>query len=162
VLYEERNGIGETPTGTRAFDLICWCLKLRVGNKIIGPQALQEILGEQWRDVKMDTIENALKAIGSERCAIEVHREPAGSTEEGWSEPIDLFGRITPEPVLTRDMLPPVIADYAFDVAERMGVDPGIVAAAMLATSAAAIDDGIKIQQRLPMTAGSKALAQIS
>jgi len=168
ALYKERNGIGETPTGTRAFDLICWCLKLRVGNKIIEPEALQEILAEQWRDVEMDTIENALKAIGSERGAIEFDREPeparrsaaemfavnvaaepARSTEEGWSEPIDLFGRIAPEPVLTRDMLPPVIADYAFDVAERIGVDPGVVACAMLATSAAAIDDGIQIQPKV-------------
>jgi hypothetical protein len=45
-------------------------------------------------------------------------------------------------------MLPKVIADYAFDVAERIGVDPAIVACPMLVVCASALDDRIKVQPK--------------
>jgi hypothetical protein len=68
--------------------------------------------------------------------------EPSG-------EPLDIFGTIAPDPVLTREMLPDAPAvEYAFDVAERQGTDPAMTVCAMLATCAASIDDGIKIRRK--------------
>jgi hypothetical protein len=63
--------------------------------------------------------------------------------------PVDILRSTVPEPSpLTRDMLPKVIADYAFDVAERIGVDPAIVACPMLVVCASALDDRIKVQPK--------------
>jgi hypothetical protein len=59
--------------------------------------------------------------------------------------PRDLFGMLTPEPVLTRDMLPDVIANFAFDRAERMGVVPQMIALPAIVTSAACLHDGFTI-----------------
>ena len=72
----QRDGVGETPTGARAFALVTWLLKIRVGNKIIEPEALQAILAEHWRDVSDDLVENALAAIGDERGSVEIERMP--------------------------------------------------------------------------------------
>src|SRR5262249_47876710 len=61
----------------------------------------------------------------------------------------DILGSSVPEPKpLARDMLPKVIANFAFDVAERIGVDPAIVACPMLVVCASALDDGIKVQPK--------------
>jgi len=68
---------------------------------------------------------------------------------EEYDEPLDLFSDTAPEPVLTRDMLPAAEAvEYAFDVAERVGVDPAITVSAMLAVAAVAIHDDIRIQRK--------------
>jgi hypothetical protein len=67
----------------------------------------------------------------------------------GDGDPEDILGEtVLPIPTLARDLLPAVIADYAFDVAERIGVDPAMVACPMLAVCAAAIHDDIKIQPK--------------
>jgi hypothetical protein len=63
-------------------------------------------------------------------------------------EPIDIFGSLSPKPVLTPEMLPQVIAGFAFDEAGRMGVDPAMIAIPCLIACAAAIDDGIRIQPK--------------
>ena len=65
-------------------------------------------------------------------------------------EPLDLFGdaSLTREPQLKREMLPKAIGDFAFDAAERLGVEPSMVAIPALVVSAAALDDGIQIQPR--------------
>ena len=47
---------------------------------------------------------------------------------------------------LTRDMLPDAIADFAFDAAERLGVEPSMTAVSCLAVAAASLHDDIKIQ----------------
>ena len=66
-----------------------------------------------------------------------------------WPEPVDIFGDIlTPEPKLTRDMLPAVIAEFAFDAALGYGVEPAGVAIPCLAACAGAIHDGVRIQTR--------------
>jgi hypothetical protein len=62
--------------------------------------------------------------------------------------PFDVFGMITPEPVLRRDMLPEVIGEFAFDTADRLGSDPGMVTLAGLASCASALDDRIFIQPK--------------
>jgi hypothetical protein len=146
-----------TPTGNRCYVLANLLGDLRHAGRVLSGEAIASILVEHWQsfdsETVLGTVENALRFRANDRGCT-----PAGSAEtfknyrdtaETWSEPLDIFGRITSEPVLTRDMLPPVIADYAFDVAERIGVDPAMVACAMLATSAAAIDDSIQIQPKV-------------
>jgi hypothetical protein len=66
-------------------------------------------------------------------------------------EPLDLFGDATlaGQPVLARDALPETLAAFVFDTAERMGVEPGMMALPALAVCAAALDDGIRIQPRV-------------
>jgi Protein of unknown function (DUF3987) len=59
--------------------------------------------------------------------------------------PTDLFEEDT-LPELNKAMLPEAIADFAFDVAARLGVTPGMVAIPALAVCAVAIHDAIKIQ----------------
>jgi len=72
---------------------------------------------------------------------------PRGPADQ--DPPADILGSIVPEPkALTRDMLPKVIADFAFDVAERIGVDPALVACPMLVVCASALDDGVKVQPK--------------
>jgi hypothetical protein len=66
--------------------------------------------------------------------------------EDGPPPPLDIFWSFTPDPVLTRDMLPETIAAFAFDVAERNGISPEAVAMSALAACAGAIHDGIKLQ----------------
>ncbi len=74
------------------------------------------------------------------------------ATPEGlpprWSEPVDVFGDMMPEPVLERDMLPRVIVDFAFDTAERIGADPALPAMAALVACASVLHDDIKIQPK--------------
>ncbi|MGC2415648.1 MAG: DUF3987 domain-containing protein [Stellaceae bacterium] len=63
-----------------------------------------------------------------------------------YPEPLDIFGSLTPEPILTANMLPEAIRDFAFDAADRMGVTPATVAMPALGVCAAAIHGDIKIQ----------------
>jgi hypothetical protein len=49
---------------------------------------------------------------------------------------------------LTRDMLPAVIADYAWDAAERLGVEPAMIALPALTVMAASLHDAYKIQPK--------------
>ena len=49
---------------------------IRVGDKIIDPEALQNLVAEEWRDVADDLVENALAAIGDERGSVEIERMP--------------------------------------------------------------------------------------
>jgi hypothetical protein len=76
----------------------------------------------------------------------DVRPEAENARVEGAHDPVDLFGTLTPEPVLSPDMLPKAIRDFAWDTADRMGITPATVAMASLAVSAAAIDDQIVIQ----------------
>lgn len=57
--------------------------------------------------------------------------EDEQTTSDEWPEPVDLWaidggGLAEKAPRLTQDMLPKAIADYAFDVAERMGLEPAM------------------------------------
>jgi hypothetical protein len=77
-------------------------------------------------------------------------REPGNESTAGEgsaeTEPLDIFGSLTPEPSLTPDMLPPTIREFAFDTADRLGITPETVAMAALAVAASAIHGGITIQ----------------
>ena len=70
----------------------------------------------------------------------------SGTTASPYPEPLDIFGSLTPEPILTPDMLPETIRDFAFDAADRMGITPATVAMPALGVCAAAIHGDIKIQ----------------
>ena len=81
--------------------------------------------------------------------ALGVGAEAAARGPAGQDGPVDILGSAVPEPKrLTRHMLPKVIANFAFDVAERIGVDPAIVACPMLAVCASALDDAVKVQPK--------------
>jgi hypothetical protein len=75
-------------------------------------------------------------------------RADSPQSGQATQEPIDIFGSFSPQPVLTREMLPETIANFAFDEAARMGVDPAMIAVSCLIACAAAIDDAIQIQPK--------------
>lgn len=60
---------------------------------------------------------------------------------------VDVFSRVE-VPAITPDMLPEVIAAYAFDQAELIGVHAGMIAIPALVACASVIDDGIQIQPK--------------
>ena len=62
-------------------------------------------------------------------------------------QPFDLFNTFK-TPAFPVDLLPEVIARYATDQSELIGVDPAIIGMAAIATAAAAIDDRIEIQPK--------------
>ncbi len=105
--HAELKGIGETPTGKRAFDLACWLGKLRVGNTIISAEAMHKLLAEEYREVTVETIGNALAVIGSGRGSIDpvAHRP-------GEYDPAARFGaepKVIPG-TLRRIALPPSLS----------------------------------------------------
>jgi hypothetical protein len=66
------------------------------------------------------------------------------ATVAGISEPIDFL--TTPRaPALTRDLFPPIIADYAWPRALAAGHDPGVYAMAMMGAVAGASNDAIRL-----------------
>jgi hypothetical protein len=64
--------------------------------------------------------------------------------------PVDLWGAadLTGQPDLDLAHVPPIIADMAADEAERLGVDPAMLAIPALVVCAAALDDGHRLQPR--------------
>lgn len=60
-------------------------------------------------------------------------------------DPIDIFAEF-PVPPIRREMLPDAIADYAFDQAQLVGVEPAMIAIPSLVACASAIHDGIQLQ----------------
>lgn len=61
--------------------------------------------------------------------------------------PIDVFAEF-PAPPIEPDMLPDVIADYAAECGQLIGVDPAMVAIPALVSCAAALHDGVRIQPK--------------
>jgi hypothetical protein len=70
---------------------------------------------------------------------LDIHGEPV-------PEPLDIWGESFPAPLLERHMLPEVIADYAWDEAARIGIDPACVAIPALGVCAAGLHDAIRLQ----------------
>lgn len=68
-----------------------------------------------------------------------------GPAPNVWVAPLDIFAKPIREPELTRDMLPKVLADYAFDEAERSGAEFAMVAIPALAVCSAALHDTVRI-----------------
>jgi hypothetical protein len=73
------------------------------------------------------------------------------STAVGPDLPLDIFGDelITGKLELKRRHIPPVVFDFAQDTAERIGVDPIVVAAPVIVVAASAIPDATKVQPKL-------------
>ena len=98
-------------------------------------------VAERYSSVRV--MKDDVARIWAKHKAKDVARAPVGrhklEAPQNDDEPLELFGDIARPPVLTRDMLPPTIADFAFDTAERIGVDVATVAIAAIATCAAAI-----------------------
>lgn len=63
------------------------------------------------------------------------------------TRPVDLWGKFDP-PALKPDLLPSVIADYVFPVADQMGVDPAALAMSALTVCAASIPDQVELQMK--------------
>jgi hypothetical protein len=78
------------------------------------------------------------------------NRATDATPEEDDPEPIDLFGDplLTGTPSFPIEAIPAPIADYAVDLAARLGVDPALPAMAGLAVCAAAIDDRHQVQPK--------------
>ena len=68
-----------------------------------------------------------------------------------WSEPLDIFGdaSLAGDPALPFGVLPDVLEAFAFDKAERLGVDPSMIALPALAVCAASLDDRYQIQPQV-------------
>jgi Protein of unknown function (DUF3987) len=67
----------------------------------------------------------------------------AKASSEGWPEPLDFLAdsNLTGTPSLRPDHLPNAIVTFVFDVAQRMGVDPTVVALSALVSLASVIGD---------------------
>jgi hypothetical protein len=62
-------------------------------------------------------------------------------------EPVDLWGSFDP-PELPKDLLPPLIEQFAFTEGLNMGCDPAGLAMAALTVCAAAIPDGVQLRMK--------------
>lgn len=101
-------------------------------------------LGYQWHDARE-------KISGSDSLApfIEGGTKKTTVSFDGIT-PLDIFGStaLAGEPDLPFDALPEVIADYAWDRCERIGVTPAMVAMPCLAVGAAAASNNYRIQPK--------------
>jgi len=64
-----------------------------------------------------------------------------------WELPVDIFG-VFEAPNCPVDLLPDGIGAFVTDQSELLGVDPGMLAGAVLGTLAGAIDDGFQVQPK--------------
>ncbi len=69
----------------------------------------------------------------------------AGSLDDGWHEPIDLFTKRALPP-FDAGFLPEGIADFVFDQSEIIGADPCMMGISALVCASACIHDGFKLQ----------------
>jgi len=116
---------------------------------VLAPEDLQERVANAYRYGKqpvgiLDPVHD-FDAIEPE----DIVPLPAAETWPA-EEPLDIFGdaTLTGEPELRREWLPTSIAGFAFDAAERMGVEPAMIAVPALAAAAGAMHDGFRLQPR--------------
>lgn len=78
----------------------------------------------------------------------QAEEQPAApAPAQAWQRPMDIFAEF-PAPPIAADMLPEVVAAYAFECASLVGVEPGMIAVPALVACAAALHDGVKIQPK--------------
>jgi hypothetical protein len=70
---------------------------------------------------------------------------PAAAKVAPSTVPVDLWGTLDPPP-LPREVLPPVIEDFAFEQGSTMGADPAGLAVAALAVCAAILPDHVRLK----------------
>jgi hypothetical protein len=140
----------------------------------ISPQRTVELIDElwnphcmpSWSDSELEAIVEHTAKYRANEIGCRAYPDPAvllegiiqhaapssvtiGTVGADMGEPVDIFGgRLTPEPVLRRGMLPPVIANFAFDRATCLGVDPAMIAIPALVACASGLHDGIKLQPK--------------
>jgi hypothetical protein len=98
--------------------------------------------GRTWHDAKA-------KISGDDSLALFVTGTATVSFAD--TTPLDIFGSTTlaGEPEIPLSAIPKVVANYAEDEAERIGVQPCMVAMAAITAAAACITDDYKIQPKL-------------
>lgn len=75
--------------------------------------------------------------------------KPKVEKSNEWPEPINIFDEFSiGDPEWQYSYCPPVISDFAFDEAERMGVRPEQVAGPAIISAAGVIDDRIQLQPK--------------
>lgn len=72
-------------------------------------------------------------------------------TSNGWPMPIDIFGspEVIGKPVLTPDMVPSRIWDFARDTSHRMGVNTAAIALSCVGAASGAVRYGWRVQPKL-------------
>ncbi|MGK7870970.1 DUF3987 domain-containing protein [Falsiroseomonas sp. E2-1-a20] len=134
------------------------------GQAVMVLRGLMQAVPESERDLKDGTaqpgrwqaryddipraVSTARAKIG-ERPAAEPGKPVASGGE--WPEPINFLADVdlTAAPMLQRHHLPDVLADFAFDTAGRMGVDPSAVALAEVVACASVISDDWRLQPKI-------------
>jgi hypothetical protein len=102
--------------------------------------------GSRPRDPK-STGANRKPTGKTDRAAPDETKPDAAETPTGALksyEPVDLWGSFDP-PELPKDLLPPIIEEFAFTEGANMGCDPAGLAMSALAVCAAAIPDGVQL-----------------
>ncbi len=162
-----RYGVGSDPRGQRAHELANWLGDMRTSNgsilSVTGIIELmqegdyggiaEDILDRRENDRGCDLVLSPSETFGPSHVSLEatiadLNKGGVATEAPQWGDPADLFCDTITLPALSRDMLPTVITNYAFDVARRNGVDPALVACSMLAACATAFDDKNQIQPK--------------
>jgi hypothetical protein len=95
---------------------------------------------ERWKE-RYDDIPRAVKTARE--------RGMGSADHDGWGEPINLWRERGSEAVdLPTGVVPDVVERWARDQAKRLGIEPGALAAALLAALAALVPGGNKLQMR--------------
>ena len=148
-LYHEGSVDNEQEGKTRLArdddpDIVDWMHEKGLVNNEREYKRIWKKIIREPRDI--DRIRREL-AEGSEGGDIQ-SEQIAEPTARNWPEPMDIFGALTREPVLTPDMLPEKIRDFVYDQSELLGCDPGAMAVTALAICSSLISDEITIQPR--------------
>lgn len=106
---------------------------------------------DQYQLYGLQAVQDTIKAASQPK----QYNEPTPALEPIHGDPnhwhggqaFDLFSRM-PVPKIDADMLPDVITAYAFDQAELLGVNPGMIAIPAIVACASVIHDEIKIQPK--------------
>lgn len=130
---------------------------------VVTLRGIMDAVPESIRDVKNGTAEpgrwqsrydDIPRAVSTARAKLgTAAREGAAEDDEWedeWPEPLDFLGAddMTGPPQLRPDHLPDALAPFAFDTAERMGVDPATVALAAIVAVASIASDDFQLQPK--------------
>jgi hypothetical protein len=107
---------------------------------------------QQLQQEQSDRPDQPLETEQPHEAALSQNEEPEPLQTEAeaavWPEPMDIFGALTHEPVLTPDMLPEKLREFVYDQSELLGCDPGAMAVTALAICSSLISDAITIQPK--------------
>lgn len=104
------------------------------------PLAMPPTVGQDWNDYAAS---NGLEAVAAELVSGKLKQPETIQKQQA----VDIFGNLELPP-FSVGVLPKVIADYAADQSELIGVDPAVIGITALVAMAACIDDRIEIQPK--------------